>query len=231
MTQLRSSVAGPSSYSLRDLDASRLEDVFEAYSLLQVEMGCEHVEDLRSFRSTVSPSMNQRVLPRVILAVSDDEIIGVMVGATLRNLNAGFIAYSAVKEAWRRRGIYTKMRGSLLRRFAHDDDVEYVVSELDEQEWLFTKYVRDWNAVALPASYEQPQAQGLQARPLRLVVQPVESGREVVMSETVALVREIYEGIYQITDVEGNESFRRILASLTPDGPQARNASNDIDRR
>ncbi len=231
MTQLKSSATGSSYYSLRDLDESRLEDVFEAYSLLQIAMGTDYVEDLRSFRRTVSPSTDQRVLPRVILAVTDDEMIGVVVGATLKNLNAGFIAYSAVEEAWRRRGIYTRMRGNLLRRFTHNDNVEYVVSELDEQEWLFPKYIRDWNAIALPGYYEQPQAQGLQARPLRLVAQPVENGTTPGPSETEALVREIYKRIYRIMDVDGNDSFRRILASLTPDGPPAKNTCNDINRK
>ena len=231
MTQLKSNAARSSYYNLRDLDESCLEDVLEAYSLLQLAMGCDYVEDLRSFRRTVSPSTDERVLPRVILDVSDDEMIGVVVGATLKNLNAGFIAYSAVKEAWRHRGIYTRMRDDLLRRFSHDGGVEYVVSELDEREWLFRKYTRAWKAVALPGHYEQPQAQGLQARPLRLVAQPVESGTTPGPSETVALAREIYERIYRIEDVDGNESFRRILASLTPDGLHAKNTGYDIIRR
>ena len=231
MTQLKSSPTSSASFILRDLDESRLEDVIEAYSLLQVAMGCDNVEDLRSFRQTISPLTDDRVLPRVILAFSDDEIIGLVVGATLKNLNAGFIAYSAVKEARRHRGIYTRMRSEVLRRFTQDDGVEYVVSELDEQEWLFQKYTRDWNGVALSGHYEQPQAQGLPARPLRLVAAPVEKGTALVVTETVALVREIYKRIYRIEDVDGNESFGRILASLTPDSTRAKNSSNDINLR
>ena len=231
MTQLKSSAARTSYYNLRDLDESRLEDVLEAYSLLQVAMGCENVEDIHSFRCTVSPSTDQRVTPRVVLAVCNNEMIGVVVGAALKNLKAGFIAYSAVKEAWRRRGIYTRMRSSLIGRFTEEDGVEYVVSELDEDEWLFSKYLRDWKAVPLPASYERPQAQGLQATPLKLVAQPVQNGTTPGPSGTVALVREIYERIYRIEDVEGNESFRRMLASLTTDGPRAKNSHNDINRK
>jgi len=208
-----------------------LEDVLEAYSLLQAAMGCDNVEDLRSFRRTVSPSTDQRVTPRVILAVSDSEIIGVVVGATLKNLNAGFIAYSAVKEAWRRRGIYTRMRGSLIARLTEDDGVDYVVSELDEQEWLYSKYLRDWKAVTLPGSYEQPQAQGLQATSLKLVAQSTRNGTTPGLARTVSLVREIYNRIYRIEDIDGNESFRRVLASLTTDGPRAETSNYDINRR
>ncbi len=231
MTQLKTSAARYSYYNLRDLDASRLEDVLEAYSLLQAAMGCDNVEDLRSFRRTVSPSTDQRVTPRVILAVSDGEIIGVVVGATLRNLNAGFIAYSAVKEAWRRRGIYTRMRSSLIGRFTEDDGVDYVVSELDEQQWLYSKYLRDWKAVPLPGSYQQPQAQGLRATSLKLVAQPARNGTTPGLAGTVSLVREIYKRIYRIEDIDGNESFRRMLESLTTDGPQAKTSNYDINRR
>ena len=229
MTQLKSDAARASYYNLRDLDASRLEDVLEVYSLLQAAMGCDNVEDLHSFRRTVSPSTDRRVTPRVVLAVNDNGMIGVVVGATLKDLNAGFIAYSAVKEAWRRRGIYTRMRSNLIGRFTEDDGVEYVVSELDEHEWLFSKYLRDWKALPLPGSYEQPQAQGLQAKPLKLVAQPVGNGTTPGPSETVALVREIYKRIYRIEDVDGNDSFRRMLASLTTDGPQAENSCDDTD--
>ena len=231
MTQLKSSASRSSHYGLRDLNGSRPEDVVEAYSLLQEAMGCDYVEDFRSFRRTISATTDQRVLPRVIVAVSDDKMIGVVVGATLKNLSAGFIAYSAVKEAWRRRGVYTTMRCNMLRRLTHDGVVKYVVSELDEQEWLFQKYIRDWKAVALPGRYEQPQAQGLQAKPLRLVAQPVENGTTPDPSETLALVRELYKRIYRIEDVDGNESFRRILTSLTPEGPKAKNSCYDINRK
>ena len=231
MTQLKSDAARASYYNLRELDAARLEDVLEVYSLLQAAMGCDNVEDLHSFRRTVSPSTDRRVTPRVVLAVNDSGMIGVVVGATLKDLNAGLIAYSAVKEAWRRRGIYTRMRSSLIGQFKEDDGVEYVVSELDEEEWLFSKYLRDWKAMPLSGSYERPQAQGLQARPLKLVAQPVRNGTTPGPSETVALVREIYKRIYGIEDIDGNESFRRMLASLTTEGPQAKNSHNDINRR
>ena len=204
--------------NLRALDASRAEDVLEAYSLLQEAMGSDSVEDLRYFRRTVSPSTDRHVLPRVVLAFSGDKILGVVVGATLLNLGAGFIAYSVVEETWRRRGIYTKMREHLLMRFSHDDGVQYVVAELDEQSWLFKKYTGDWNAVTLPGHYEQPEGQGLQAKSLRLVAQPIQDGTAPGPSETVSLVREIYERIYGIADVESNESFRRILTSLNPVG-------------
>lgn len=231
MRQPKSSATGAPDYILRDLDESRLEDVLEVYSLLQDAMGTDSVEDLRSFRRTVSPLTDPRVLPRVVVASTECEVIGVMVGATLKNVGAGFIAYSAVQEASRRRGIYVRMRSRVLKRFTEDDGVEYVVSELDEGSWLFSKCIRDWNGVALPGHYEQPQAQGLQAKALRLVAQPVNNGITPGPFETLALVREIYEQIYRIKDAEGNESYRRISASLTRSGPQYEIERNGTNRK
>lgn len=222
---MRSAVR-PSEIALRDLDVSCLEDVFDAYSLLQEAMGTESVEDLGSFRRMISPLTDPCVVPRVVLAFDDSAMVGVIVGATLKDLGAGFIAYSGVKEASRRRGIYATMRRDLVRRFTHDDRVGYVVSELDEQDWLFQKYVGDWNAVALPGYYEQPQVQGLVSKALRLVAQPVEGGNTPDPSETVALVKEIYERIYRIANVDGNRSYLKVLASLKGVGSRASDESN-----
>ena len=187
------------------------------YSLLQDAMGIESVEDLRSFRRTVSPNADLFVLPRVVCAFRGDEIIGTVVGITLKRSHAGFIAYAAVKEDSRRYGIYATMRRELLRRLAEEDGVRYVASELDQQDWLFQKYVNQWNATVLCERYEQPESQGLQAKSLSLVAMPTINGITPDADETAALIREIYERIYGIADVDTNKSFLRVVASLTTD--------------
>ena len=53
---------------------------------------------------------------------------------------------------------------------------------------------------------------------MRLVAHPVEKGTAVIPLDTVTLVREVYTRIYRIEDVEGNDSFGQVVASLTPDG-------------
>ena len=78
---------------------------------------------------------------------------------------------------------------------------------MDEQSWLFKKYTDDWNAVALPGHYEQPEGQGLQAKSLKLVAQPIQNGTAPGPSKTVSIVREIYERIYGIADVERDDLF------------------------
>ena len=217
MNQPSKSAGQSPSYSLRYLDDSRIEEVLQVYSLLQDAMGIESVEDLRSFRRTVSPRIDPSVLPRVVCAFSDDEIIGTVVGVALKRLHAGFIAYSAVKEDSRRYGIYATMRHELLRRLAQDDGVQYVASELDQQDWLFQKYVNQWNATVLCERYEQPEAQGLQAKSLSLVAMPIDNGATPDAVEIVNLIREIYRSVYGIADLDTNESFLRVMASLSTD--------------
>ena len=204
-------------YSLRYLDDSRIEEMLQVYSLLQDAMGIESVEDLGSFRRMVSPRADPFVLPRVVCAFRGDEIIGTVVAATLKRLDAGFIAYSAVKEDSRRHGIYATMRQELLRRLAEEDGVQYVASELDQQDWLFLKYVSQWNATVLCERYEQPEAQGLQAKSLSLVASPTDNAATLGAVGTAALIREIYQRIYGIADVDTNESFIWVIASLSTD--------------
>ena len=86
-------------YSLDEIDEANLPRIVEAYGLLQEAMGTDAVEDVNSFRRTVSASTEAFVVPRVVCALHQDEVIGVIVGAYLKRLGMGFIAYSAVGEA------------------------------------------------------------------------------------------------------------------------------------
>ena len=200
--------------------------VLEAHRLLRDVRGAGAVEDIGFFLETVSPETDRHVVPKLVCAVSRDRTIGVTVGAYLPELNIGFIAYSAVDPTWRRRGVYTAIRGRLValfnleaaERISRDSEnggrVSYVVSELDESSAIFRRYLTKWGAFVSPCAYEQPQAQGLRARRLKLVLQPVARQLPPDGEETVAIVREVYRRIYRISDVDANPSFRRVVASL-----------------
>ena len=199
--------------------------ILEGYALLQQALGCDAVEDLDSFLGTVSSSTDAAVAPKIVRATRDDEIVGVIIGQYLRNLNMGFIAYSGVRVAWRRRGIYAAMRREIIDLFnweaarevsqKHSRSVDYVLSELDEDGWLYQTYLDVWNGIALTCDYEQPGAQGLQAKPLRLMLQPVGQQKPPTHSQIAAIVRELYERVYRIEDVDTNPAYRRIITSLS----------------
>ena len=187
------------------------ERVSEGYALLREAMGAGRVEDIESFRGTVSSATDDAVWPKLVCAIFEGDMVGVTIGAYLSNLNMGYIAYSAVRSMFRRHGIYAEMRARLVDLFSGAD---FVISELEEGSRLFNRYRDKWNAIVLPCDYEQPKAQGLISRPLKLVLQPIARTRPPDESESLAIVRELYERVYRIDDVIQNESFRRIAESL-----------------
>ena len=202
--------------SLHDIEFHVFTDaddgrVTEGYALLRETMGAGRVEDIKSFRGTISPATDDAVCPKLVCATFQGDMVGITIGAYLRNLNMGYIAYSAVGPMFRRRGIYAEMRARLIDLF---DGADFVISELEEGSRLFNRYLAEWNAITLPCDYEQPEAQGLISLPLRLVLQPLARTMPPDEPESLAIARELYERIYRITDVTGNESFRRVTASL-----------------
>ena len=207
----------PSGLVVREISASDTVSVLEGYSILREAMGTDAVEDEQSFRGTVSPATDPAVAPKLVAATLGRDMAGFIVGSYLRNLNIGLIAYSAVREAQRRLGIYTAMRRRLIELFNLEADggqVSYVMSELEEHSRLYGRYLGEWRAFVLPCAYWQPDAQGLKAKDLKLVLQPIARGGPPGDDEILDIVREVYKRVYRIVDVENHPTFRRIAASL-----------------
>ena len=220
---------GPAEVTVVAIDESDVLHVLEAYSLLQEVLGTENVEDIDSFWGTVSSSTDDAVVPRLVCAVYGRRIQGVTVGAYLRNLNMGMVLYSAVREAVRGRGIYATLRARLLallnsqaghrrdeafRSIRNHSEMEYLITELEDGSRLLDTYQQRWGAFVAPCQYEQPAAQGLPARKLSLLLQPMARKTPPTRDETAIIVREIYEQVYRLPDVGHNPHFRRIVESL-----------------
>ena len=215
--------------------------VLEGYTLLKEALGSAAVEDLGSFWGTVSPDTDAAVVSKLVCASRRGRMIGFSAGAYLRNLNVGFIAYSAVREDYRRKGVYASMRGLLVSLFnweashaalflAADGSssmhpptsmslgdgpaVSYVISELDKDNPLYRRYIGEWKAFEAPCAYEQPAAQGLDGKQLKLVLQPMAKRSPPGEDETIAIVREVYLRIYRIRDVDENDAYRRVADSV-----------------
>lgn len=196
--------------------------VERSYKLIVDAIGNEGVEDFASFLGTISPETDSAIVPIALCAVESDDLIGVTIGAYLKNLKAGFVAYSGVRHDWRRRGVYTYLHESLVQHLAsasmqggYPNGIGYVASELDNDNWLIETYRNKWSAEVLSCSYEQPETQGLTRKPLSLVVQPVAKRALLSGKEAIALVGEIYRGVYRVNDVASNESYLRVLASVS----------------
>ena len=104
-------------YKIREVRETEDTLILEGYALLQEAIGVESVEDLGSFLKTVSLATDEAAIPKMVCATSAEDMVGFIVGTYLSNLGMGFIAYSAVREQWRGRGMYTDMRHRIVDLF------------------------------------------------------------------------------------------------------------------
>ena len=97
-----------------------------------------------------------------------------MLGVYLRRVNGGMILYAGVREAYRRQGLYTEMRGALLGGLDEQSPtgLGFVLSEVEDGSWLHRKYLDEWGGFDAPLDYVQPAVQGLSRRRLDLMVVP-----------------------------------------------------------
>ena len=194
--------------------------VLESHGLLRRAMGAGRVEDFDSFLDTLSPSTDPLIIPHAVCGLREGTVVGVTVGAYMVRPNVGFVAYAAVEEEWRKLGLYTVLRSRLVFCFQVDAVVNreakpsYVVSEMDRGSFLLRRFVDSGGAFVVPCEYEQPAVQGLGSRAMELVVQPRAPDR----AEAMAMVRELFRGIYRIRDPESDPAFRRIADSLRGTG-------------
>jgi len=188
-----------------------------AYEMLQTTLGPDDIEDITSFRKSVSRSTDPDVEPKVICALVHNKLIGVLIGSFLRELNMGFICYGAIEEKWRRNGVYSFMRSLIENLFVEDagnGKLEFIISEMSKYSVLYAKYVTGSTAFEVPCCYEQPGVQGLKTKPMALVVQPICRCELPGKDELINIINIIYNKIYRVSNVTDNSSFKRIVKSL-----------------
>ena len=139
-----------------------------------------------------------------------------MLGVYLRRVNGGMILYAGVREPFRRQGLYTEMRRSLLSELAAESltGLAFVLSEVDDGSWLLRKYLDEWGAFIAPLDYVQPAVQGLSRRRLDLVAVPQAAGKAEIIEALPAIVRELFTSVYRIPEPEDHPDFRRVLDSI-----------------
>ena len=202
------------------VDPCDTERVLEVHSLLVSSFPPGHVEDRPSFLRSVSRTADPGAVPTVVCALYSGALVGAVVGAYLPRVNVGMVLYSAVERRARNRGLYGAMRARLVEAIAADardagkPGVDYIVSEVEEDSPLHRQYVSEWRAYTAPCDYWQPETQGLSARPLKLVLQPILADGPPTARETAVLVREIYRSVYRLEDPEEEPSYRRVILSL-----------------
>lgn len=186
------------------------------YALLQETLGQSNVEDIDSFYLTTSLATDGAILPKLVGAYKDGELVGASLGLYLRKLNAGIILYSGVRESYRRRGFYRELRISLLFELlkCSSSGLGFVLSEIDESHWLLEKYLNNWGAFLAPCNYVQPSVQGLRRRRISLVVGPMTQKRAEIIEDLPAIIREVFRGVYRIAEADSHPDFRHAVESL-----------------
>ena len=192
------------------------ESVRRAHELFVETIGPDGVEDLDSFRLTVSRLATPAVVPKLIEVYDGYHLIGAMLGVYLRRVNGGMVLYAGVREPYRHQGLYTEMRNSLLTELAAESSMGlgFVLSEVEAGSWLHRKYVDEWGAFVAPLDYVQPAVQGLSRRRMDLVVVPQAASREEIVEALPTIVREIYLSLYRISEPENHPDFRHIMDSI-----------------
>lgn len=211
-----------------EIDQSDVTRVLEAHVLLRETMGPERVEDVDSFRATVSPATDDALVPVLVCATRRGRVEGAVMGGYLVNLNMGMVFYAGVRPESRRLGIYSGLRARLIAmldgKAARHGQMDYLISEQEDGSTLFVKYTEQWGAFVAPIDYEQPATQGLTATKLMLVLQPMARRTRPSKEETLAIVREIYERVYRLPDVTANAQFRHVVESLAHRSNQGQQA-------
>ena len=218
---MQTEVASPvAAFEVREDDASLVE---ETHAFLQRNMGASGVEDLDSYRKALSAETDPLVVPVMVCGLVEGRVTAAAVGAYLVGANLGFVAYGAVEEAWRRRGVYTVLRERLVERIRllsieHGrPSPSYVVSEMEPGSFLLRRYV-ERGAYVADSAYEQPAELGLPNHPLTLVLQPVEAAGPPGPDETLEIVRQVYERVYRIRDVEAHAVYVRVARFIRRTG-------------
>ena len=194
--------------------------VMEVHSLLVSSLPAGLVEDRESFLKSVSRTAESEALPTVVAALQCGTVIGAVVGAYMPRVNVGMVLYSAVEPRARNRGLYGAMRARILEAIAADardlgkPGIDRIASEVEDDSPLHRLYVSEWRAFTAPCDYWQPETQGLSARPLKLVLEPVLAEGPPSNRDIAVLVREIYRAVYRLSDPEEDPSYRRVILSL-----------------
>ena len=192
------------------------ESLLKVHELFVETIGPDGVEDLDSFRRTVSPITSPALVPKIVEAYDGSQLIGAMLGVYLRRVNGGMILYAGVREAYRQQGLYTEMRGALLGGLDEQSPtgLGFVLSEVEGGSWLHRKYLDDWGGFDAPLDYFQPAAQGLSRRSLSLVVVPQAADRTEIVECLPTILREVFTGVYRISEPENHPDFLRIMDSI-----------------
>ena len=192
------------------------ESVRRIHALFQETLGNDAVEDLVSFRLTVSPSTNPALAPKLVEAYEG--------GPAHRSDARRVPSQSERRHGPLRRGqgavptagtVYGNEEVPPVELAAESPTgLAFVLSEVEDGSWLLRKYLDEWGAFIAPLDYVQPAVQGLSRRRLDLVVVPQAAGKAETIEVLPTIVRELFTSVYRVAAPEDNPDFRHVVDSI-----------------
>lgn len=198
--------------------------ILNVHDFLVTELGINKVESFNDFKLTTSKKTDDLIVPHVSVSISSNKLTGVVIGAYIKTTNIGILLYSAVHNSVRGRGVYSNLKSYMLEQLNSDSReneydkggyklIDYLVSEVEHDSWLFKKYTDDWGSFVADFEYLQPAVQGLGARPLKLVLQPINKFVPPSKLTLKTIVIEIYRRVYRLTNLELTTYMNNVVQS------------------
>jgi len=199
-------------------------DFERGYSIIQDRIPFEERSDVLDFISSVNQARRGELSPdsyHMLVARYDGDVIGVITGYYLSDINCGFINTLAVKIGLEGKNVGTNLRNELIGRFRRDsnkignESLNGVLGEIEEKNPWLKKIVSNPRVFPFDIKYIQPPLRvDKTGRELVLYLEPDEEIKTIGRDKAVRIVSAIYRNIYDIEEPEKHHCFKEILKSF-----------------
>jgi GNAT superfamily N-acetyltransferase len=150
-----------------------------------------------------------------------DEPAGAILGAYLDGVNAGFVAYLAVREKYRGRRVARSLRPRLVELFREDarregfDDLAWVLGEVRRESAWLRRLVRTRGAIPFDLTYYHPGMTLDSPEPYVLYRQPLSDTRvELPVSVVRRVLFALYRRAYRVRYPLQRDTFADMLRQI-----------------
>lgn len=199
-------------------------DFERGYNIIQDRIPFEERSDILDFITSIEQARKEELYPdsyHMLVAKSGDDVVGVISGYYISDINCGFINTLAVKKGSEGRNIGTVLRNELIRSFRSDSNrignekFGGVLGEVEERNPWLKKVVSNPQVLPFDIDYIQPPLREEQnGRKLVLYLEPNVDMKAMERGEVVRILSAIYRDIYDVKEPEKHPCFREILKSF-----------------
>jgi len=221
-----------------EVDDERTALADEAISLFEQTFDRRDRHGVDELRSEIAEKRLELLPPfdfHLLVAQSEGQLQGAIMGCYLAGANAGFVNYLAVPEAMRGMGVGRLLRPRLVQLFKDDahhhsgTDLAWVIGEVRHDNPWLRRLVRNRGAIPFDLTYFHPgMLPSANAPPYVLYRQPFADARIELPSAFVRrILYTVYRRAYRVRYPLEHAGFRNMLAQL--EGREFVGAHPDFD--